>query len=57
VAQGTNGVASNIAGVNDAAAETGSAAAHALGAADDLSRQADTLRNDVNGFLARIRAA
>ena len=49
VAQGTNGVASNIAGVNEAAAETGTAATQVLTAADDLSRQADRLRTDVNG--------
>jgi methyl-accepting chemotaxis protein len=57
VAQGTNGVASNIAGVNEAAAETGTAATQVLTAADDLSRQADKLRTDVNGFLVKIRAA
>jgi methyl-accepting chemotaxis protein len=57
VAQGTNGVASNIAGVNEAAAETGVAAGQVLTAADGLSRQADKLRTDVNGFLNKIRAA
>jgi methyl-accepting chemotaxis protein len=57
VAQGTNGVASNIAGVNEAAAETGTAATQVLTAADDLSRQADKLRGDVTGFLSKIRAA
>jgi methyl-accepting chemotaxis protein len=57
VAQGTNGVASNIAGVNEAAAETGTAATQVLTAADDLSRQSDKLRTDVNGFLVKIRAA
>jgi methyl-accepting chemotaxis protein len=57
VAQGTNGVATNIAGVNEAAGETGTAATQVLTAADDLSRQADTLRSAVNGFLVKIRAA
>jgi methyl-accepting chemotaxis protein len=57
VAQGTNSVASNISGVNDAAAETGAAAGQVLQAADGLSRQADKLRTDVNGFLGKIRAA
>ncbi len=57
VAQGTNGVATNIAGVNEAAGETGTAAAQVLTAADDLSRQADRLRTDVNGFLVKIRTA
>jgi methyl-accepting chemotaxis protein len=57
VAQGTSGVATNIAGVNEAVEETGSAAAEVLTAADDLSRQADKLRANVNGFLDKIRAA
>jgi methyl-accepting chemotaxis protein len=57
VAQGTNGVATNVARVNGVAEETGSAAAQVLAAADDLSRQADRLRGNVNGFLAKIRAA
>jgi methyl-accepting chemotaxis protein len=57
VAQGTNEVASNIAGVNEAAVETGTAASQVLTAADDLSRQSDKLRTNVNGFLDKIRAA
>jgi methyl-accepting chemotaxis protein len=57
VAQGTNSVATNIAGVNEAAAETGAAAGQVLTAADGLSRQADKLRADVNGFLGKIRTA
>jgi methyl-accepting chemotaxis protein len=57
VAQGTNGVATNVAGVNEAARETGAAAAQVLTAADDLSRQAGQLRANVNGFLSKIRAA
>src|ERR1700738_2105588 len=57
VSQGTNGAAANIVGVSQAAEETGTAAAQGLTAADDLSRQADMLRANVNGFFARIRAA
>jgi methyl-accepting chemotaxis protein len=57
VAQGTNDVVGNIAGVSAAAAETGTAATQVLTAADDLSRQSDKLRTDVNGFLAKIRVA
>jgi methyl-accepting chemotaxis protein len=57
VAQGTNEVAANIAGVNEAAVETGTAASQVLTAADDLSRQSDKLRTNVNGFLDKIRAA
>ncbi len=57
VAQGTNGVATNVARVNEVAEETGSAATQVLAAADDLSHQSDRLRGNVNGFLAKIRAA
>jgi len=56
-AQGTSGVSSNIVGVSQAVAETGSAATQVLGAADELSRQAEMLRARVNDFLATIRAA
>ncbi len=55
VARGTAEVSGNIAGVNEAAAETGSAAAQVLTAAQDLDRQADKLRVDVNGFFAKMR--
>jgi methyl-accepting chemotaxis protein len=57
VAQDTNGVAANVAGVNEAAQETRTAAGQVLTAADDLSRQADKLRINVNGFLSKIRPA
>jgi len=57
VAQGTSSVASNIAGVNEAVEETGHAAAEVLTASDELGRQADRLRVNVNGFLDNIRAA
>jgi methyl-accepting chemotaxis protein len=55
VARGTAEVSSNIAGVNEAAGETGLAATQVLTAADDLGRQSDKLRTDVNGFFAKIR--
>jgi methyl-accepting chemotaxis protein len=57
VAQGTNGVAANVARVDEVARETGSAATQVLAAADELSSQSDKLRGNVNGFLAKIRAA
>jgi methyl-accepting chemotaxis protein len=57
VARGTAEVSVNVAGVNQAADQTGAAAADVLGAADGLSRQADKLRRDVNGFFETIRAA
>jgi len=56
-AQGTGQVSAKIAGVNHAAAETGTAANQVLSSADDLGRQAETLRGEVGKFLAHIRAA
>jgi methyl-accepting chemotaxis protein len=57
VAAGTQEVVGNIAGVNAAADETGAAAGQMLGAAGGLSREADQLKREVTGFVARIRAA
>jgi methyl-accepting chemotaxis protein len=56
-ALGTGQVSSNIVGVNQAAAETGTAANQVLSSAEELGKQAETLRGDVNSFLAKIRAA
>jgi methyl-accepting chemotaxis protein len=56
-AQGTGQVSSNIVGVNQAAGETGAAANRVLVAADELGKQAETLRADVDSFLAHVRAA
>jgi methyl-accepting chemotaxis protein len=56
-AQGTGQVSSNIVGVNQAAAETGAAASQVLLSAEELGRQAEMLRADVDSFLAHIRAA
>jgi methyl-accepting chemotaxis protein len=56
-AKGTGEVSSNIAGVTRAAGETGSAATQVLGASGELSKQAETLRLQVDGFLAKVRAA
>ena len=50
-------IARNIEGVSQAATETGTAASQLLNAAGDLSHQAETLRGDVDGFLANVRAA
>ena len=55
-ARGTQQVSSNIAGVNQAASETGHTATRMLSAANELSRQSDTLRASVEGFFAAIRA-
>ena len=56
-AQGTSEIATNIEGVNRAASDTGAAAAQVLSAAGELSRQSETLRRDVDNFLATVRAA
>jgi methyl-accepting chemotaxis protein/CHASE3 domain sensor protein len=56
-AKGTQEVSSNIGGVTQAAGETGSAATQVLGAAEDLAKQAELLRQQVDTFLSRVRAA
>ena len=56
-ALGTGQVSSNIAAVNHAAEKTGSASNGVLASAEQLSKQAVTLRADVDKFLANIRAA
>jgi methyl-accepting chemotaxis protein len=56
-AQGTGQVSSNIVGVNQAASETGAASSQVLASAEELGKQAETLRADVDQFLANIRAA
>ncbi len=54
---GTAEVSSNIVGVTKAANETGAASTQVLGSAGELSRQSETLRSEVDGFIVRIRAA
>jgi methyl-accepting chemotaxis protein len=56
-ALGTGQVSRNIAAVNDAAEKTGSASNGVLSSAEQLSKQAATLRSDVDRFLSNIRAA
>jgi methyl-accepting chemotaxis protein len=56
-ATGTQDVNSNIDSVNRAAAETGSAAGQVLDAAQEMSRQAEGLRGQVDEFLNEVRAA
>ena len=56
-AQGTNDIATNIEGVSRAATDTGAAATQVLSAAGELSKQSETLRRDVEDFLATVRAA
>ena len=56
-ARGTQEVNSNIAGVQQAADHTGSAAHQVLGAAAQLSSQSGDLAAQVNRFLSEVRAA
>jgi methyl-accepting chemotaxis protein len=56
-AQGTRDVSENIAGVSSGADATGNSAQSVKSAADALGSQAQHLRNQVNDFLGRIRAA
>jgi methyl-accepting chemotaxis protein len=54
---GTQEVSSNIVGVNQSVDETRRVAKDALGAAEDMSRQSDRLRTQVQGFFTNIREA
>jgi methyl-accepting chemotaxis protein len=56
-AQGTEGVTQNIAGVTKASGEVGSAAEHVLGSAGELAGQSARLKQEVESFLATVRAA
>jgi len=56
-AKGTEEVSENISGVTKAAGETGAAATQVLGAAGELAKQAETLREQVDAFLSKVRAA
>jgi len=56
-AAGTQEVSSNIAGVTQAAGETGQVSTQVLNAAKALARQSTTLRTEVDMFLNDIKAA
>lgn len=56
-ADGTRDVSQNISGVSDALGESGRLAEGLLGAASDLSHQADVMRGEISRFLDRVRAA
>ncbi|WP_158284141.1 nitrate- and nitrite sensing domain-containing protein [Azospirillum sp. TSO22-1] len=56
-AQGTEEVTNTVVQVNQIATQTGTAASQVLDASNQLFRQADTLRLEVETFLGRIRAA
>jgi methyl-accepting chemotaxis protein len=56
-ASGTRQVSSAITVVNQAAGDTGAAAAQVLNTAGELARQSDALRGEVDRFLAQLKAA
>ncbi len=56
-ATGTQAVKGTIGEVNEAAGETGRSAGNMLSAVDELTRQSETLRSEVDKFLAEVRAA
>ena len=56
-AKGTQDVSANIGSVNQAASESSAASQQVLSSARDLSQQAESLRAEVNRFLADVRAA
>ena len=57
VAEGTSEAATNIMEVNRGAAETGSASSNVLDAARSLSSESTRLREELDRFMANIRAA
>jgi methyl-accepting chemotaxis protein len=56
-AQGTTEVSSSIVQVAEGASETGNAAGQVLRAAENLANDADSLRQQIDGFLTTIKAA
>jgi methyl-accepting chemotaxis protein len=56
-AKGTQEVSSGISNVTQVVSETGAAANQVLSAAEELAKQSVTLKNEVDGFLNKIRAA
>ncbi len=56
-AKGTQEVSNNIAGVTEAASHTGAAASQVLSSVAGLSAQSEDLRQKVDTFIAKVRAA
>jgi methyl-accepting chemotaxis protein len=56
-AAGTSEVSSNIVGVTKASGTTGQTAGEVLTAAQEMARQAESLRTEVERFLADVKAA
>jgi methyl-accepting chemotaxis protein len=57
VALSTQEVTGTITGVSEAAQQAGVAVTHVLGGAGDVSRQATRLSEELDGFVATLRAA
>jgi methyl-accepting chemotaxis protein len=55
-AAGTQEISNNISGVQETAQATSQSAGNVLDAARSLSREAETLRGEVDGFIQRVRA-
>ncbi len=56
-AKGTKEVSGNIDGVKQAATDTGAAAAQVLASAGEVARQSEALSEEVNSFIAGVKAA
>jgi methyl-accepting chemotaxis protein len=56
-AAGTQEVSNNIAGVNEAAKSSSSAATEVVSVTGELSRQSEMLRSELDRFLQGLRAA
>jgi len=56
-AEGTDNISTNVASVKESAIETGTAANQVLSAAKELSQQSETMKEEVQSFLEKIRAA
>jgi methyl-accepting chemotaxis protein len=55
-AAGTADISQNIIGVTSGAEQTIDASAQVFEAASELSKQAETLRSQVDGFLVEVRS-
>jgi methyl-accepting chemotaxis protein len=56
-ALGTGEISTNINGVTQAAGDTGAAAHQVLAASNELTRQSETMRTQIEAFLSNIKAA
>ena len=55
-AAGTDEVARNVEGVRNAAGDAGNAASQVLSASGELAKQSEALRQEVDTFIAKVRA-